>query len=551
MIPPFWISKFFGCPYHGLVRNGVLTLPNAETIAYDQPGTHNGNSYRIAIPGLPAISRTSEEAADDAAQGFQWKTTAIPYGALWLHGRSIGSSSGWVYIDSLGMPWVVLFRTAPAASGNAATLQLRARRLFSFGPFTVTQKDFDQAVSDCGLDSAHATGAGNITIDDVDTNGSRVLLKVAGVINNATSGTNARGYAFLLLELSDDGADDIEFTAAVTIEKAQSECMPTVTGDDTLNTSATDAAGPAVNTTGGTDACGPYEEYAATTVTGAFSWETGTITDQNVTSDYAFSSIGHVIGGMFTAAGVIKWISIDLEIGGDLALTWSNTSSGSASAHGAGCGGTTGQIDQSRRSDEVMTEYFRQTLHVGGDSHAMEWTIDATSYGEHFRTLTPFYGPGLTSSGLFGAAGGTDLDETITGLGTFTDSQSSPTPGAKLSFPIRAAFNWFQAINNRGLILENYGAVGAAPSVMLTIRALRMTNKVAGLDWRVTVGLWSTPTYALGSVTGHVFAADASDANVIRWEDEGGVIDGYGINATFDPFEFDLIRNDPDRVNYV
>lgn len=544
MTPEWAIHRAFGCPYHGLVRGGKLQLPNGQEFSYPQPD--NGNSFPIAVPGLPNIVRAPEEAAADAAQGLQWKKTAIAAGALDLHGRGIGGARSWVYIDSTTFPWVISF-AAVSASGNAATLAVTCKRLFSFGPFTVTEKTFSVSITDCGLNSVHATGAGAINLEDVDLNGARVLLKVAGVINNASSGTSSRAYSFLLLQVSDDGADDIQFTITPGVVKSQADCLPVLTGDDTIDSTETDADGPRVDTTSGTDACGPYEEYTGITAPGAFSWETGTITDQDVSKSYAFSSIGHTVGAFFKGDGAIVYISYDLEVQGQLDRIWSNTSVGFASAHGPACGGVTGSITQTRHVDDTSLETLRYTIHVGTESQRFEWKIEIEGSGEHKRDLNPFYGPGQTSSGLYGGTGSSLLSESITGLGTFTDSQVLSGPSAIFSFGIWFAVNWSQIFNSRGTICEQYGFVGFDPSIELTIGTRRWTNKLAGLLWRVTVGLWSTPEYALGEVAGHVFAPDAKDTGTFKiFEDTG-----KGDNCSYEPFTFAITRNDPQAVNYV
>lgn len=63
-----------GTPYHGLVQDGVLVLPNAVAMAYPQPaGTSIKNSYgdthHVVVPGVPGVVRTPEQAAADAAAG--------------------------------------------------------------------------------------------------------------------------------------------------------------------------------------------------------------------------------------------------------------------------------------------------------------------------------------------------------------------------------------------------------------------------------------------------------------------------------------------------
>lgn len=111
-VPPW------GCPWHGRVQSGILSLPNSGWIYYQQPlptfymegsterRPHDtyGITHRHAA-GLAPIARTpSEQAADDAA-GRQWRSEAILSGGrLQVHGKTI---DGWIYIDSAGARWLV------------------------------------------------------------------------------------------------------------------------------------------------------------------------------------------------------------------------------------------------------------------------------------------------------------------------------------------------------------------------------------------------------------------------------------------------------------
>lgn len=95
--------KTWGSPWHGLVKNGVLTLPNDETMQYPQPS--NGNSYLIRYADTPGVSRSTEQLALDAVEGKQWRNDAIIAGEHQLHGKSI--SSPWLHKDELGRVWAV------------------------------------------------------------------------------------------------------------------------------------------------------------------------------------------------------------------------------------------------------------------------------------------------------------------------------------------------------------------------------------------------------------------------------------------------------------
>ncbi len=62
-------TAIFGQPHHGLIVDGVLTLPNAATKAVS--GITDGHTRLIDI-GATAPSRTSTQAARDTANGWEW-----------------------------------------------------------------------------------------------------------------------------------------------------------------------------------------------------------------------------------------------------------------------------------------------------------------------------------------------------------------------------------------------------------------------------------------------------------------------------------------------
>lgn len=120
----------FGHPWHGLVENGQLTLPNNQTITYQQPD--GGDTQRVAVPGQPAVTRTTEQQALDTANGWQWWNDAILSGeGRQLYGMDMNGR--WIYIDPNGGRWLV---EAPDLTGGSIdlTAQLSAQvTLSKFG----------------------------------------------------------------------------------------------------------------------------------------------------------------------------------------------------------------------------------------------------------------------------------------------------------------------------------------------------------------------------------------------------------------------------------
>lgn len=97
-----------GCPIHGLVKGGQITLANSTTRAYPQPaGSFDmaGATWSVERPGVPAVTLTPEQAAEATASGWQWRNKAMLSGSQrQLYGKALG---GWLYIDSAGDRWLV------------------------------------------------------------------------------------------------------------------------------------------------------------------------------------------------------------------------------------------------------------------------------------------------------------------------------------------------------------------------------------------------------------------------------------------------------------
>ena len=97
-----------GCPIHGLVKGGQITLANSTTRAYPQPaGSFDmaGATWSVERPGVPAVTLTPEQAAEASTNGWQWRNRAMLSGAQrQLYAQVLG---GWLYIDPAGDRWVV------------------------------------------------------------------------------------------------------------------------------------------------------------------------------------------------------------------------------------------------------------------------------------------------------------------------------------------------------------------------------------------------------------------------------------------------------------
>lgn len=105
VIPPGSRPRLLGQPYHGLMRNGVLTLSNGKTV--DAPWGW-GDCYVLRVPGVAGqgVQMTPVEAAQEAAAGRQWLDYAMLVGRQRTYAGSITvGANAWLYAAPDGSVW--------------------------------------------------------------------------------------------------------------------------------------------------------------------------------------------------------------------------------------------------------------------------------------------------------------------------------------------------------------------------------------------------------------------------------------------------------------
>lgn len=146
----FGQHRIVGCPFHGLVRGSRLTLPTGSHIDDTWFASSVRGSYRLAVPGVPAVSRTPEEAAYDLAAGYQWRTDAVVNmqgdgPSLYMYGRG-GVSAQAIYAFAPGQLWSV--RLPFDMSANAGKTALLSPALVTrYGRLSFAPADDDVPVS--------------------------------------------------------------------------------------------------------------------------------------------------------------------------------------------------------------------------------------------------------------------------------------------------------------------------------------------------------------------------------------------------------------------
>ncbi len=120
-VPPW------GCPWHGLIKNGRLQLPNGEEMEFPEPAWQSawqrGMALKLARPGMPEV----ETSAADAEHGRAWRNWAILAGARSLHAKRL-PGDGWIYIDPAGNSWLVSTTLNQSISSGFSTCSVKLQR---------------------------------------------------------------------------------------------------------------------------------------------------------------------------------------------------------------------------------------------------------------------------------------------------------------------------------------------------------------------------------------------------------------------------------------
>lgn len=141
MLPDVAEVRSCGHPFHGLWKDGYITLPNAETKSCPDPA--NGSCVLLRVPGQPEVSRTTEELAADEAAGIEWRNYGLISGGR-IGAQSIDAGSGFanvLLIDSAKKRWQVRIAKNSSVSG-AFTLALRR-----FGHIDGTVEDWTSTIT--------------------------------------------------------------------------------------------------------------------------------------------------------------------------------------------------------------------------------------------------------------------------------------------------------------------------------------------------------------------------------------------------------------------
>lgn len=223
----------WGCPWHGLVKNSLVHLPNGTPRPYPQPpgtGWRAGSAALIARPGMPEVETPPEQ----VAAGMEWRNTATLAGRASLHGCSLGAGA-WIYIDPDGERWRVTTTLSTAnllAPPSAVTVTLDRFGVFGGQPQTY---EYSVPVPNLGQStpSIGSVKAIRAVVFDVRAQGDGAIFMVYVNWLTAASGARPDDYfgdipvGWLELTLAGPGA---ECAVQVQTLKTRAQTLGAVTG---------------------------------------------------------------------------------------------------------------------------------------------------------------------------------------------------------------------------------------------------------------------------------------------------------------------------------
>ena len=220
LIAELGAAGVWGAPWHGQVNNGTLLLPNATTRDYMLPNPPwSGCNFALRVPGTAEITRTPEEAAGDAAAGYQWRPDVMLWfssGLTRVHGVTPLTVGRWLYAVVPGKVYEVILDSLSFSSGSLGTLTLRrygVLREFDT-PSMWTPEEHVLTIPGAGFTSADNGWLSLAsTLWDVSPAGDRAILQYVTDSGGVLT-PNARNGA-VLITISGNG-DDTPFAVSVT-----------------------------------------------------------------------------------------------------------------------------------------------------------------------------------------------------------------------------------------------------------------------------------------------------------------------------------------------
>lgn len=312
----------WGHPWHGLVTDGVLTLPNAATMPYSA-ATAPGEADVIAfqVPGTPAVARTPEQVAADAAAGRQWLDYALISGRdpRRLYGQAIGGSGSWLYAAPDGSRWRVTIAGVPGTKNLTAPwlATLTCERFGAIGAepeshdLTATLADWQQAIpghagGDYMLSGYGVFTAAPVSVDDVRPDGSAALLAIWVDLSDEPWAQDVPGVRNPLrrdpigyVEITLSGTPGVDAAAAIAVRYSRAATLGTFTSTTVSSVTVWYHDGSGDSPAHGTWGATPNGFTDASADVGSFSG--------------SGALVGRILAAGYDAAGALQTITLDHE----------------------------------------------------------------------------------------------------------------------------------------------------------------------------------------------------------------------------------------------
>ncbi len=351
--PPGRVTVW-GRPWHGLVEGGTLTLPNGATMAHPYPGDA-GDADVLAFrpPGTPAVARTPEQAAADAAAGRQWLDYALISGRAprLLYGQSLGGAGTWLYAAPDGSRWLVRLQGATSQRNLTVpwSVSVTVERFGEIGApaeshtLSDTLADWQQTLPGNPAGLYHVAPHGAVTsayctVQDVRPDGSQAVLAVE--IDDQPSQQDYRGWphrlprvalGFVTLSLSGTPGVDAALAAAVVRSRAQTLGTPAGSITDGRVQYYFDPIDGSWSTTDTNPGIVDYQVVA-----GAYS-RSNSVTDRILAMCY---TPGESLEAVTLSAADAQTSNVTVPTGGTSSFSWTATEAFSASVTLAGPAGS-------------------------------------------------------------------------------------------------------------------------------------------------------------------------------------------------------------------
>lgn len=242
------MTPAWGCPWHGKVQSGQLTLSNGQSLEWPQPdGTgvaenpnnpelwhpeNAGYTWLQRMPGLSAVQRTADELAADQAAGRQWLHQAIVAGGrdAHLHGTRIG---GWIYGAPDGSRWLAQF--AGLLSWTSSGGLSLAGHLVRFGVLGgAAQRTYiERSLSNAMLGQSEWIDESRYAqVEDISPDGGRAIIAlyradtVGGLVQELPIG-------FALLEIT--GSPGVDLVVALSVLRTADQTVQAAVVDNSAS----------------------------------------------------------------------------------------------------------------------------------------------------------------------------------------------------------------------------------------------------------------------------------------------------------------------------